>query len=1059
MAKTKVPKNLEVDGTPKLAARTKGSDKHDKSDLNIEEATVASPRRTRNRAGDFHDFEGEDSAEEEPSNNSTARKSKGKVDVAVSDKAKKSKKKKSSKHDIEDDDEDIVEEEPSSKSAASKKQKKAKKTVAGNDGESKRKTDDLIVDGTARLAVRANPTDKHENPNLNIEEATVAAIEVEKLGKGKPKPANKAKKGTTAAGGVDEPKSKTDDLKVDGTSKLAAKAKPTDKHEIPNLNVEEATVAAVQVEKLGMDKSKPAAKGKRGKAAKEDGSEPIETTTGKDASKKKTTKEPKTAKVDAPSKEKAQSSKKSRKSDEKETAEEDKSAEASATKSKKSKAGSKKEAEKSAAIGSDVAMDEGPFETLLESANGKASEDAAAESAKHQKGGKAMETLGKEPKAPKVKPSKAPVSETADKAVETLSKKTKAGAKAAKKTAEDNVRLSDAAPEAADTAKKQAKSGAEKAKRAVKAKAPSAEGVAEAADTVQDQAKATLERGEKAVKNSAPSTETAAELAETLKKQAKAGVEKGKKATKDSVPSTSTAAEVAETLNKQTKAGFEKGKKIVEANAPTTEKPAEVAKVVTKNVKAAAEKAAKAVKPKQDSKSTGKQTSTDESSKPETSKSKKRKAPVVDAEDVRANLLDPLSEHAETSAKKKQKQDKAKSKSLGDAVGDLISSAAEGATAARASLGGFANTLIGGATETMEGVVDGAADATEAVESAAKVAKGKGKAVAEDVAEALGKATGLKASSDAEQDDSSEYESDEDSEPDDHTAALLAGFESGGDATPTSGSGFQKGQNLPEMPNEKATKKKLKGVKAGADEGPGVVYVGRIPHGFYEHEMREYFSQFGDINRLRLSRNKKSGASRHWAFIEFKSAGVAKIVVDTMDNYLMFGHILKCKTVPQEQLHENVWKGADKRFKKVPWGKLEGRKHEVPVGRMQWTARNENEEKRRASKKEKTKEIGYEFEAPPLKGVDQVPVKDTTKEIESKESFEEERSLVTAAGEGAAEPVVVSEEVKTKKSKKSAKGGASETTTTVMKKTKKRPLDTEEGAAGSKTKKAKGAAA
>jgi nucleolar protein 15 len=37
----------------------------------------------------------------------------------------------------------------------------------------------------------------------------------------------------------------------------------------------------------------------------------------------------------------------------------------------------------------------------------------------------------------------------------------------------------------------------------------------------------------------------------------------------------------------------------------------------------------------------------------------------------------------------------------------------------------------------------------------------------------------------------------------------------------------------------------------------GVVYLGRIPHGFYEDQMRAYFSQFGDISRLRLSRNKR----------------------------------------------------------------------------------------------------------------------------------------------------------------------------------------------------------
>lgn len=38
---------------------------------------------------------------------------------------------------------------------------------------------------------------------------------------------------------------------------------------------------------------------------------------------------------------------------------------------------------------------------------------------------------------------------------------------------------------------------------------------------------------------------------------------------------------------------------------------------------------------------------------------------------------------------------------------------------------------------------------------------------------------------------------------------------------------------------------------------PGVVYLGRVPHGFYEEEMESYFAQFGQVCRLRLSRNKK----------------------------------------------------------------------------------------------------------------------------------------------------------------------------------------------------------
>lgn len=37
----------------------------------------------------------------------------------------------------------------------------------------------------------------------------------------------------------------------------------------------------------------------------------------------------------------------------------------------------------------------------------------------------------------------------------------------------------------------------------------------------------------------------------------------------------------------------------------------------------------------------------------------------------------------------------------------------------------------------------------------------------------------------------------------------------------------------------------------------GVVYLSHIPHGFYEEEMKSYFSQFGTVTRLKLYRSKK----------------------------------------------------------------------------------------------------------------------------------------------------------------------------------------------------------
>ena len=77
----------------------------------------------------------------------------------------------------------------------------------------------------------------------------------------------------------------------------------------------------------------------------------------------------------------------------------------------------------------------------------------------------------------------------------------------------------------------------------------------------------------------------------------------------------------------------------------------------------------------------------------------------------------------------------------------------------------------------------------------------------------------------------------------------------------------------------------------------GVIYVGRLPHGLYEKEMRQYFDQFGEISRLRISRNKKTGKSKHYGFIEFQDKEVAKIACEAMNNYLVFGHLLQVQMV------------------------------------------------------------------------------------------------------------------------------------------------------------------
>lgn len=146
--------------------------------------------------------------------------------------------------------------------------------------------------------------------------------------------------------------------------------------------------------------------------------------------------------------------------------------------------------------------------------------------------------------------------------------------------------------------------------------------------------------------------------------------------------------------------------------------------------------------------------------------------------------------------------------------------------------------------------------------------------------------------------------------------------------------------------------------------------------------MKSYFTQFGDVTRLRLSRNKKTGRSKHYAFIEFASSEVAEIVAETMDNYLLFNHILKCKMIkeisPEDK--ERLFIGANKRFKAMPRAKMERRIHDKQRTEEEWKKREAKENARRKEKAEKLKALGIDYEFEVAKPVPQAEAGEETAE-------------------------------------------------------------------------------
>jgi len=121
------------------------------------------------------------------------------------------------------------------------------------------------------------------------------------------------------------------------------------------------------------------------------------------------------------------------------------------------------------------------------------------------------------------------------------------------------------------------------------------------------------------------------------------------------------------------------------------------------------------------------------------------------------------------------------------------------------------------------------------------------------------------------------------------------------------------------VPKKKKTKaNRFAEMEEAADKEPveprGVVYVGHVPDGFAEPQMRKFFGQFGKVTRLRISRSKKNARSKGYAFVEFEEESVAEIVANTMHKYLLFGKTLQCHLMDKAKQHPMLFKGFKKKY-------------------------------------------------------------------------------------------------------------------------------------------------
>ncbi|TYZ57270.1 hypothetical protein PybrP1_002228 [[Pythium] brassicae (nom. inval.)] len=218
-----------------------------------------------------------------------------------------------------------------------------------------------------------------------------------------------------------------------------------------------------------------------------------------------------------------------------------------------------------------------------------------------------------------------------------------------------------------------------------------------------------------------------------------------------------------------------------------------------------------------------------------------------------------------------------------------------------------------------------------------------------------------------------------DSDSDTEEAAFNSNFVKLGSATASTASGSTSAGDA-KAPKKRAARKQQAAAAAAAGSSANtpasnVIYLGRIPHGFYEKQMMGFFKQFGILRRLRISRNKRTGKSKHYAFLQFEEPEVAEVVARTMDGYRLFDHTLSCHIVPAHAVHERMFVGANKTFKPVPWVALARKEHNAEKSYEQTLALNKRLVKKEKAKRKAFEALGIQYDFPGFAA--QVPAKKT----------------------------------------------------------------------------------
>eukprot|EP00355_Strombidium_rassoulzadegani_P000755 CAMPEP_0168615040 /NCGR_PEP_ID=MMETSP0449_2-20121227/4295_1 /TAXON_ID=1082188 /ORGANISM="Strombidium rassoulzadegani, Strain ras09" /LENGTH=207 /DNA_ID=CAMNT_0008655759 /DNA_START=12 /DNA_END=635 /DNA_ORIENTATION=- len=142
------------------------------------------------------------------------------------------------------------------------------------------------------------------------------------------------------------------------------------------------------------------------------------------------------------------------------------------------------------------------------------------------------------------------------------------------------------------------------------------------------------------------------------------------------------------------------------------------------------------------------------------------------------------------------------------------------------------------------------------------------------------------------------------------------------------------------------------------------------PQGFEEDELTKFFKQFGDIQKIKVSRSKKTGRSKGYAHIQFANKEVAEIAASSIDGYMIFRKQLECHLV--DRAHKETFKHGNREWKHIPTQLLFRNKVNEQAAKLtseQRAARVKGLLEKEKEKRMRLKELGVDYEFPGYSGL------------------------------------------------------------------------------------------